>query len=244
MQCRRFGVLVCLAMLVAGAGAADIVQNGGARQITSARYVLPVRDYPHGALGDDVEYRGLEFTLEGGARRRITLQDTHVFEDTAPRLADVTGDGAPELVVVETHMQRGAQLAVYDAAGQKIAATPYIGQRNRWLAPLGAADLDGDGTVELAYIDRPHLAKILRVWRFEAGGLREVAMLPGLTNHRFGETEISGGIRHCGGAAQMIVATGDWRGLVAVTLSAGQLTAQDIGPLTGAADFNQAMRCQ
>ena len=37
------------------------------------------------------------------------------------------------------------------------------------LAPLGAADLDGDGKIELAYIDRPHLAKILRIWRFDDG---------------------------------------------------------------------------
>jgi hypothetical protein len=46
-----------------------------------------------------------------------------------------------------------------------LAATPHIGSANRWLAPIGAADLDGDGRVEIAYVDRPHLARTLRIWR-------------------------------------------------------------------------------
>jgi hypothetical protein len=71
-----------------------------------------------------------------------------------------------------------------------------IGQRNRWLAPIGAADLDGDGRVEIAYVDRPHLARTLRVWRSRPGGtLTEIATATGLTNHRIGEAFITGGIR-------------------------------------------------
>ena len=74
-----------------------------------------------------------------------------------------------------------------------IAATPYIGTRFRWLAPLVAADLDGDGWIEIAYIDRPHLAMVLRVWRFENGVLHPVAEASGLTNHQFGADVIEGG---------------------------------------------------
>jgi hypothetical protein len=51
-----------------------------------------------------------------------------------------------------------------------LASTPWIGQRFRWLAPVAAADLDGDGAMELAYVDRPHLARTLRVWRIAFDG--------------------------------------------------------------------------
>ena len=46
-------------------------------------------------------------------------------------------------------MTQGARLAIYDETGL-VSATPYIGRSNRWLAPLGAGDLDGDGNIELA----------------------------------------------------------------------------------------------
>ena len=125
-----------------------------------------------------------------------------------------------------------------------MAATPYIGQRFRWLAPVGIADLDGDGRVEVAYVDRPHLAKILRVWRWEGGALREVAAASGVTNHRIGEPTISGGIRDCGEGPEMIVASADWSRVMAVTLHGGALSARDLGPGGGAAGLARAMACR
>jgi hypothetical protein len=59
-----------------------------------------------------------------------------------------------------------------------IAATPYVGTRFLWLASLGAAALDGDGRVEIASVDRLHLDKILRIWRFERRALGPVADWP------------------------------------------------------------------
>jgi hypothetical protein len=52
--------------------------------------------------------------------------------------------------------------------------------------------LNGDGIIEIAYIDRPHLAKELRVWSFVNGDLRPLPRASGLTNHRIGEDFISG----------------------------------------------------
>ena len=123
--------------------------------------------------------------------RSIKLPASYVFEDIAPRLWDVTGDGLPEVVVIETDVARGAALAIYGPNG-KLAETPHIGRTNRWLAPIGAADLNGDGIIEIAYIDRPHLAKELRVWSFVNGDLRPLPRASGLTNHRIGEDFISG----------------------------------------------------
>lgn len=212
--------------------------------IVSARYMEPTTRYAHGVLGDAIEHGALELELDRtSARTIIRLPQERVFEDTEPRLVDVDGDGLAEVVVVESHQNQGARLAVYNATGL-VAATPYIGQRNRWLAPIAVADMDGDGAVELAYIDRPHLAKTLRIWRFEEGALTEVAALKGLTNHRIGERDIGGGLRDCGTGPEMIVASADWRHLMAVTFDGTSLTSREIGAHKNRASFAAALACK
>ncbi len=213
-----------------------------AETILSADYATPTDRYAHGILGDAIEWGTLVVTTDAGTRQ-FTLSQDRVFEDVAPRLADLDGDGAPEVVVVETLNTGGAQLAVYDETG-KIAATPHIGRTNRWLAPIGAADLDGDGFVEVAYIDRPHLAKTLRVWRFVDGDLHPVTDLPGLTNHRIGEADIGGGIRDCGQGPEMITANADWRRVMATTLNDGELSTRDIGAHVNRGSFAAALACE
>lgn len=214
----------------------------GAQTISEAAFIDPTTRYAHGILGDAVEWGGLRF-VSGGSRYTVTLPDSHVFEDVAPRLWDVTGDGAPEIVVVETDMRAGAALAIYNADG-KLAETPHIGRTNRWLAPIGAADLDGDGHIEIAYIDRPHLAKTLRVWRFIDGGLQPVTDLPGLTNHRIGEPDIGGGIRDCGNGPEMITASADWSRVMATTLQGGRLVSRPIGAHRDRGSFAIALDCR
>jgi len=213
-----------------------------AETIVSADYTAPTDRYAHGILGDAIEWGELQIITDIDTHRFVLSQD-RVFEDTAPRLADVDGDGRPEVIVVETLARAGAQLAVYDATG-KIAATPHIGQTNRWLAPIGVADLDGDGMIEIAYIDRPHLAKTLRVWRFMDGALEPVADLPGLTNHRIGERDIGGGIRDCGNGPEMITANADWTQVMATTLTDGQLTTRAIGAHVDRGSFATALACE
>lgn len=214
----------------------------GAQTITDAWFDAPSTRYGHGVLGDGAEWGMLRF-VAGGQAFSITLADSHVFEDWQPRLWDVTGDGSPEIVVVETDMRAGAALAVYGWQG-KIAETPHIGRANRWLAPIGAADLDGDGAIELAYVDRPHLAKTLTVWRFADGDLSFVAQLPGLTNHRIGETDIGGGIRDCGQGPEMITANADWTRVMATVLRDGALHSRDIGAHVDRDSFAAALRCE
>lgn len=212
----------------------------------TAAYAAPTDRYPHGALGDDLEWGAL--VVRCGARSaRVELPQELVFEDVAPRLAQLDGQGPEEVITVESHRDRGARLAIWGLSPdgvQRIAATGYIGRRFRWLAPLGAADLDGDGAMELAYVDRPHLARQLRVWRFAEGALRPVASLSGLTNHRFGETEIAGGLRDCGTGPEMILADAGWQNVVAVRLVAGALRAEGLGRYRGAESLAAALACR
>lgn len=232
---------MCVWLALAAPACAVAEQSGPA--LLDAQYAAPTDRYPHGVLGDEIEHGAL--VLHYAAPRSsvtLTLPQERVFEDTAPRLADVDGDGRREAVVVESHQRLGARLAVYTGNGL-MAATPWIGQRFRWLAPAGIGDLDGDGAVEIAYIDRPHLAKTLRIWRMENGALREVASLGGLTNHRIGESDIAGGLRNCGAQPELVLATRDWSRLVAVRLEGSTLTSRDIGAHTGRRSFDAALAC-
>jgi hypothetical protein len=207
--------------------------------------------YGHGVLGDALEPTTLLATSNTNSPScgsRIKLDTQHVFEDTAPRLVDLTGDGLPEIITVRSHAAKGAQLAIYalDAEYHQLSllvTTPYIGTRYRWLAPLGAADLDGDGRMEIAYVDRPHLAKTLRIWRFNKGDLREVGFFPGVTNHRIGEEDIAGGIRTCGGVPEMILADAAWQSLLALRFDGKDITLRQIGIDTSLATFADAMGC-
>lgn len=214
-----------------------------AETITAARYAEPTIRYPHGVLGDTTEHGSLLLETDAGRTLRIRLPDARVFEDTEPRLADLDGDGAPEVITVESHVDRGSRLAVYGTGGL-IGATDWIGRRFRWLAPLGVADLDGDGRMELAYVDRPHLARTLRIVRLDGARLVGAAALGGVTNHRIGDKDISGGIRDCGEGPEMIVSTPDWTRLLSVVFREGRLAARDIGPLNSAASFSAALRCE
>ena len=209
-------------------------------EIVSASYAEPTQRYQHGVFGETEEWGDLAFGLSDGQTMILRLPETRVFEDIAPRLVDVDGDGAPEMSVVETDLSLGARLAIYDEAGL-VAATPFIGQTHRWLAPIGVADLDGDGLVELAYIDRPHLARLLRVWRFQDGTLVEVAQAEGLTNHRLGDPAISGGLRDCGAGPEMITADARWSRLVASRLVGGRIESRFVAE---GVDFAAALDCR
>lgn len=204
--------------------------------------------YDHAILGDGIEAGGLRAmtATKGPCDLAVILPRTRVFEDLAPRIADLDGDGRNEIIVVETNIARGASLAVYGLrAGRlkKLAATPAIGRTHRWLAPVGTADLDGDGTLEIAYVDRPHLAKILRVWRYRNGRLTEIAALDGLTNHRIGDDFIQGGIKACGTGQAILTADADWRRIMSVRLSGGTLTASPVGPYEGPGSLERALAC-
>lgn len=193
--------------------------------VIAARYFGATMAYPHGVLGDEIEAEGL--LVHYKKDEKIVCDVTfagpdRVFEDLTPRLADLDGDGVNEVIAVASHAQQGARLEIYGYPGlgkdfQLLAATPYIGTRFRWLAPVAAFDLDGDGYVEIAYVDRPHLAKTLRVWRYRDGALQPVGKMAGVSNHKIGWPFIVGGFRDCQTEPEMILASADWRNVLAVS---------------------------
>ncbi len=217
--------------------------------IKTAWYDDATARYAHGVLGDAIEAGALHAKTTEGKTVSITLETAQVFEDIKPRLADIDGDGRNEIITIRSHNQKGAQIAVYGIMKETpnslslVASTPYIGQAYRWLAPVGIADFDKDGAMDIAYIDRPHLARILRVWSYRAGGLQQIAQKQGLTNHKIGNNFITGSVQRCGNKSSMITVDANWERLIKTSLQHGKLTSEDIGPYTGTASANAALNC-
>ena len=205
----------------------------------TARLTAPAVGWTNDLFGGLPAWTVLEVSaLACGACRHgfednwVRLPDGLVFEDVAPRLWDVTGDGRPEIVVVESASDAGARLAVWSYAEQggdltRLASTDFAGTPQRWLAPAGVGDFDGDGQLEIAYVDGPHDRGDLVLVRQEGERLVETARLPGVTNHRIGDRVIRGGVRDCGAGPELILASMDWTRVLRVK---GR-EVEDIGPM-------------
>jgi len=142
-----------------------------------------------GVLGDAVEAGGLRVRLRGGAELDTRLPADSVFEDLRPRVADLDGDGRDEILVVRSYLEAGAVLAVYGVRDGKLvqlAQTDPIGRAYRWLNPAGVGDFDGDGGLEIAYVQTPHIGGILYIMSFRDGRLRRKGRRPGFSNHAMG----------------------------------------------------------
>lgn len=220
-----------------------------AKEIAGAAYVEPTDAYGHGALKGG-EYAGLEITYDDGTTNEIRFTGA-VYEDTAPRLVDLDGDGGPEVIAVMSGFDVGAMVQVVDFDGEwarPVGNSPAIGQRHRWLAVAGVADFNGDGRWEVAYVDRPHLARTLRLLTVEMGaeGVRftPLAQAEGLSNHLIGNAAIEGGVHDCPGAAPVVLsANADWTRVMETRWSGSGLTSRAVADYTGPESFAPYLSC-
>ena len=176
---------------------ADILPDGeitvGADRVRHAYLTGPTERYRHGILGDAVEAGGMRIVTRAGRSIAFELPRDSVFEDRRVRLWDVDGDGAAEAVAIRSYLDRGAALAVYRIQENGIAPlaeTPALGIPNRWLNPIGVADFDGDGRLEVALVTTPHIGGTLKLYRLQFGRLVEAFRQFGFSNHRIGAREL------------------------------------------------------
>ena len=182
----------------------------GSRDIDWAWLGSPTSRYPHAAFGSPVHAGSLHVLVAdtSGAQQQLTLTlpAQRVFEDRVPRLVDMDGDGRDEVILVEADTARGAALVVFGlraaagAAGTapgtpaglslvELARSPSIGTAFRWLNPVGVADFDGDGQLDIASVTTPHIGGVLTLYHFRPPQLLPFARATDVSNHRFGSLE-------------------------------------------------------
>ncbi len=200
----------------------------------------PTREYPHEALGSAVQAGTLVVSERRPApptsepkpvqtdTARIAAGPDAVFEDREPRLVDLDGDGAPEILVVRSHRERGSALAVVARrAGtwRIVAETPPDGEAFRWLNPVMPAPPGASASLrpgEIALVRRPHLDGVLQLWRLAGDRLSLVAEKAGYSNHAYGETGQDLAAIHAGpgGATRLAIPSLDRRALAILEASA------------------------
>lgn len=161
----------------------------GIHDIAGAWLIAPTTRYDHAVLGDAIEAGGLRARLRDGRELDYVLPSDSVFEALRPWVIDLDGDDRDEIIVVRSYLDAGAALAVYgvrDGVIVWLTETDPIGLPYRWLNPAGIGDFDGDGGLEIAYVETPHIGGILHVLSFEGGRLRREGRLPGFSNHAMG----------------------------------------------------------
>lgn len=183
----RARIAACAALL------STVAAEVAAGSITAARFAEPVTRYGHFALGRPHEYARLVVDTDSGRKHELVLPDEDVFEDLQPRLVRLAADAPVELLTIVSRRDAGARLVLFGLDGGRIvmrAQSEPIGTPNRWLNPVGVADLDGDGRGELAAIITPHIGGILKVYRRDGAALVELAAMTGLSNHVYGSPEL------------------------------------------------------
>ena len=164
---------------------------GGA--VAAAWLAEPTDRYAHAVLGDALEAGALMVETRGGAVLSYRLGPEHVFEDLMPRLADVTGDGSAEILLVRASRRGGAALTLFgvrEGTLALIAESTDIGSPNRWLNPVGVGDFLGIGQPQAAVVRTPHIGGILILYTLEQDRLVERFRASGYSNHRIGSPEL------------------------------------------------------
>jgi len=172
---------------------AFVASHAGAGSITGAQYADPVSRYGHFALGRPHEYARVTATTDSGRRLELQLPEDEVFEDLAPRLVRLATDEPAEILAIVSRRHDGARIVMIRLNGDRLeisAESPAIGVPMRWLNPVGAIDLDGDGRSEIAIVTTPHIGGTLRVYRRSGRVLAETAALAGFSNHVYGSPEL------------------------------------------------------
>ncbi|MBX3608332.1 MAG: hypothetical protein KF871_00435 [Hydrogenophaga sp.] len=234
---RAARALWLMVMTACGAGTAL------AEQIVGARYAEPTPRYGHFALGPPHEYASLVARTNTGRELSLTLPPEAVFEDLAPRLVQLSAGTATVLLTIVSTQGKGSSLAVIglndtgtpDARPVELkllAASAPIGTPNRWLNPVGVADLDGDGQAEIAAVTTPHIGGVLRVYRRNGAQLVEIASLPGFSNHVYGSPELGlSGVARIGERNVLLVPDARRASVRAMALRDGQLIETGSCPL-------------
>lgn len=219
-----------------------------AERIVGAHYAAPVERYGHFALGRPHEYARVVARTDSGRDLALDLPADEVFEDLAPRLVPMAADSPPMLLAIVSSVHDGAGLALLGLADGHLtllARSVSIGTPHRWLNPVAAVDLDGDGVVEIAAVTTPHIGGVLRIYRQQGARLIETASLAGFSNHVYGSAELRlSGAARIAGQTQLLVPDARRASLRAIRFKNGRLAETARCPLAVPITAREALvRC-
>ncbi len=138
----------------------------------------PTGRYAHAVLGDSLEAASItliETDPTPTVALTIPISEPAVIEGLAPIWTDLSGDGQREIIVTVSDPEQGAQLVVFNEAGEQMAAGPAIGQGNRWRHQIAVAPSGPDGELELIDVHTPHLGRVTEFFRLTDDALDLVA---------------------------------------------------------------------
>lgn len=178
----------------------------GSKDIAWVWLGTPTMRYPHKALGASTHAGSLHVllgTAEGKFQEIVhELPFNRVFEDRLPRMVDLDGDGRDEIILIESDALRGSATVVYSVQIAKnakgvdkkpslveMARSAQTGSTFRWLNPVGVADFDGDGKLDIASVITPHIGGLLTLYHYAPPNLEPFAQAMDTSNHRMGDLE-------------------------------------------------------
>jgi hypothetical protein len=149
--------------------------------------------YRHGAFGDKVGAASVTvIDVASNAlavRSRYVVKPPGVIEDLIAMLAPIGEGTRAALVMVKSVARQGSSVLVLgwrEGALDVLVEGPALGQSNRWVHVIAAADLTGDRVPKLIAVNAPHIAGVLVAYERRAALLVPLAKALGYASHALG----------------------------------------------------------
>ncbi len=152
--------------------------------------------YHHGVLGDHTEARGIaiiETSPQITVQTQFMAPDSSVIEGVGAIWKDLNGDGDLEIAVTLSNNTEGTggKHAIFNENGKLLASGQDI-KPDGWRHLLLAFKQEDSDNVLLAAIQKPHVDRLLNIYKWAGDSLLVIAQLHGFSTHIGGSRNLDG----------------------------------------------------